>query len=397
MKLIDNINFKEEKVLVRVDYNVPQNEKLEITDKTRIVRTIDTVKKIANDGGIAILMSHLGRPKGKSNDIFSLKHIVKDVSAVMGQEVIFLGDILDPEIDAKVAQLKLGDIALLENLRFHKEEEEGDVEFAKNIAKIGNLYVNDAFGTAHRSHASTATIVQFFPEKAYAGYLLYNEVVSLKKVLIDKKEPFTAIIGGSKISTKINILNNLIEKVDNLIIGGGMSYTFLKALNIKIGNSICEDEMIPVAKEIIKKALVKKVNFLLPIDNVCADKFSENANTYITTENHIDDDWIGMDIGPETIKKFAGVINQSKTILWNGPIGVFEMDKYGKGTNSIGMAIAGATIAGAYSLIGGGDTIAALEKYHLSEYVSYISTGGGAMLEYLEGIELPGIKALEEN
>jgi phosphoglycerate kinase len=397
MKSIDQADFKGKKVLIRVDYNVPLGENFEVSDVTRIQRTFDTVNKITKDGGIAILMSHLGRPKGVVNDSFSLRHIISTVSDVFGQEIIFLGDVLAEDTLAKVNALKPGDIALLENLRFHPEEEEGDFNFAKEIARLGDIYVNDAFGTAHREHASTATIARCFPGQAYAGYLLYSEAFHLDKILKESKKPFTAIIGGSKVSTKINILRILLNKVDNLIIAGGMSYTFLSAMGVEIGDSIWEPDMIPVAKEIIKKAHIIGVNVYLPIDNVCADKFDEDADTFITIENQIPEKWIGMDIGPKTIIRFANVIKESNTILWNGPVGVFEFDKFSLGTQSIALSISATTIAGAFSLVGGGDSIAALTKYNLSDFVSYISTGGGAMLEYLEGIELPGIKALNEN
>ena len=397
MKSIDAVSFQGKKVLVRVDYNVPLNEQFEVTNSTRITRTLNTVHKIINEGGVAILMSHLGRPKGEVNEKYSLKHIIPTLSEVMGREITFVDNYLTQEGVDLIHQLKPGSIALLENLRFDKREEKGDEEFARQLSLLGDVYVNDAFGTAHREHASTATITKFFPGKAYAGYLLYDEVVSLKKVLDDQKPNFTAIIGGSKISTKINIVKNLITKVENLIIAGGMSYTFLKAMGINIADSIVEDDMIPVAEEIIQIAHLKGVNLYLPIDNVCADQFDPNANQYITTENHIPDGWMGMDIGPKTIGRLTRVINQSQTILWNGPVGVFEFDAFGKGTQAIAIAVASATLGGAFSLIGGGDTITAVEKYGMSEFCSYISTGGGAMLEYLEGITLPGIKALEEN
>jgi len=397
MKSIDQAQLTGKKVLVRVDYNVPQNEQLQVTSTTRIKRTLETVNKITNDGGIAILMSHLGRPKGKVNDTFSLKHILGAVCETLGKPVVFLGDVLDVDIEAKINQLHPGDVALLENLRFHKEEEEGGLEFAKAIAKLGDIYVNDAFGTAHREHASTATITQFFPGKAYAGYLLYSEAQSLKKVLEEKKSPFTAIIGGAKVSTKLNILKNLMEKVDNLIVGGGMSYTFTAALGFTHGNSLFEEDMVPVAKEILEQAKRKGINFYLPIDHVCADKFAEDANVLLAKDQNVPNGWVGMDIGENTIKLFSTVILNSKTILWNGPVGVFEFDKFESGTKAVAQAVAEATQNGAYSLIGGGDTIAALGKFKLSKEVSYISTGGGAMLEYLEGITLPGIKALEEN
>ena len=396
MKYIDNENFKGKKVLVRVDYNVPLNDRFEVTDVTRIERTKKTVNKIADDGGIAILMSHLGRPKGEANEKFSLEHIIKRSSEVLGKNVIFLGDVLSDDVEKKVNALKPGDVGLLENLRFHKGEEKGDVEFAKAIARLGDVYVNDAFGTAHREHASTATIVKFFPSQSYAGYLLYEEVTNLEKVLSNAKSPFTAIIGGSKVSTKLNIILNLLDRVDSLIIAGGMSYTFLHSLGVKIGNSIFEPDMVDMAKEIVSKAHLKGVDLYFPIDNICADKFAEDANTYITTQNHIPDGWEGVDIGPRSIQKFARIIKDSETILWNGPVGVFEIDKFGFGTQSIALSVAVTTMSGAFSLIGGGDSIAAVSKYGLSNFISYISTGGGAMLEYLEGIELPGIKALND-
>jgi len=397
MKSLDQASLAGKKILVRVDYNVPQNEQLQVTSVTRIKRTVETINKIINDGGIAILMSHLGRPKGEVNDTFSLKHILNAVCETLGKQVTFLGDVLDANIEEKISQLKSGDVALLENLRFHKEEEKGDVEFAKAIAKLGDIYVNDAFGTAHREHASTATIARFFSGKAYAGYLLYGEVLSLKKVLEEKKSPFTAIIGGAKVSTKINILKNLMEKVDNLIIGGAMSYTFLSALGFTHGNSLFEEEMVTVAKEILEQAKIKRINIYLPVDNLCADKFAEDANLFLTEDQNIPNNWIGMDIGIHTIEMFKKVILHSQTILWNGPVGVFEMDKFAGGTKAVAEAIAESTKNGAYSLIGGGDSIAALGKFGLSKEVSYISTGGGAMLEYLEGVELPGIAVLEEN
>lgn len=396
MKYIDNENFKGKKVLVRVDYNVPLNDRFEVTDVTRIERTKKTVNKIADDGGIAILMSHLGRPKGEANEKFSLEHIIKRSSEVLGKNVIFLGDVLSDDVEKKVNALKPGDVGLLENLRFHKGEEKGDLEFAKVIARLGDVYVNDAFGTAHREHASTATIVKFFPSQSYAGYLLYEEVTNLEKVLSNAKSPFTAIIGGSKVSTKLNIILNLLDRVDSLIIAGGMSYTFLHSLGVKIGNSIFEPDMVDMAKEIVSKAHLKGVDLYFPIDNICADKFAEDANTYITTQNHIPDGWEGVDIGPRTIQKFARIIKDSETILWNGPVGVFEIDKFGFGTQSMALCVAVTTMSGAFSLIGGGDSIAAVSKYGLSNFISYISTGGGAMLEYLEGIELPGIKALND-
>lgn len=397
MKSIDQHNFNGQKVLIRVDYNVPLDDNFNVTDATRIIRTKETIAKILGDGCIAILMSHLGRPKGEVNDKYSLRHIVSKVSEELGQEVVFAGDVLSEEAATTIAGLQPGSIAMLENLRFHAEEEKGDVDFAKAIARLGDVYVNDAFGTAHREHASTATIARCFPGNAFAGYLLYNEVQSLEKVLNGQNRPFTAIIGGSKVSTKINILNNLLPKVDNLVVGGGLSYTFLAAMGLKIGNSLFEPDMIPVAQEILRKVDATGTNFYCRVDSICADKFSNDANVLIPVDNNIPDGWEGLDIGPKTRRNIAQVIKNSATILWNGPVGVFEMEKFSRGTKAVAVSVAAATIAGAYSVIGGGDSIAAINKYDLADEISYISTGGGAMLEYLEGIELPGVKALNEN
>ena len=397
MKSIDSFNFANQKALIRVDYNVPLDDNFNVTDVTRIVRTKETVSKILNDGGTIILMSHLGRPKGEANDKYSLRHIVGKVSEILGQEVVFAGDVLDPKTADVIAGLKPGSIALLENLRFHAEEEKGDPDFAKAIARLGDVYVNDAFGTAHREHASTATIARCFPGKAFAGYLLYNEVMSLEKVLNGPERPFTAIIGGSKVSTKINIITNLLPKVDNLIVGGGLSYTFLAAMGYTIGKSLFEPEMLPVAKEILDQVKKSGKNFYCRLDTICGDKFGDDANILVTEDNNIPDNWEGLDIGPKTQASFAKVLKKSKTILWNGPVGVFELEKFSKGTKAVAISVAAATLAGAYSVIGGGDSIAAINKYDLGDYVSYISTGGGAMLEYLEGKVLPGVQALNEN
>jgi len=397
MKSIQEHNFSGERALIRVDYNVPLDEQFNVTDTTRIVRTKETIGKILKDGGSAILLSHLGRPKGEAKDEFSLRHIVKTVSEILGQEVIFGGDVLSSEAETICQDLKPGSIVLMENLRFHKEEEKGDVEFAKAIARLGTVYVNDAFGTAHREHASTATVARFFHGKAFAGYLLYDEVVNLEKTLNGQVRPFTAIIGGSKVSTKINILKNLLTKVDNLVVGGGLSYTFLKAMGLTIGNSLYEPDMLPVAKEILKQVDNTGVNFVVRLDSVCADKFSNDANILIPSDNNIPDGWEGLDIGPKSRRNIAQVIKNSNTILWNGPVGVFELDNFSKGTRAVALSVAAATLAGAYSIVGGGDSIAAINKYDLGDYISYISTGGGAMLEYLEGKELPGVKALNEN
>ena len=397
MKSIDSFNFANQKALIRVDYNVPLDDNFNVTDVTRIVRTKETVSKILNDGGTIILMSHLGRPKGEANNKYSLRHIVGKVSEILGQEVVFAGDVLDPKTADVIAGLKPGSIALLENLRFHAEEEKGDPDFAKAIARLGDVYVNDAFGTAHREHASTATIARCFPGKAFAGYLLYNEVMSLEKVLNGPERPFTAIIGGSKVSTKINIITNLLPKVDNLIVGGGLSYTFLAAMGYTIGKSLFEPDMLPVAKEILDQVKKSGKNFYCRLDTICGDKFGDDANILITEDNNIPDNWEGLDIGPKTQASFAKVLKESKTILWNGPVGVFELEKFSKGTKAVAISVAAATLAGAYSVIGGGDSIAAINKYDLGDYVSYISTGGGAMLEYLEGKMLPGVQALNEN
>lgn len=397
MKSIDNVKFTNRRVLVRVDYNVPLDEQCNVTDSTRIERTKETIHKIIGDGGIAVLMSHLGRPKGQVNEKFSLRHIVSKVSEIMGQDVVFVGDALDQEAMDRVAALKPGDIALLENLRFHPEEEQGDPDFARALSRFGDTYVNDAFGAAHREHASTATIVRYFPGKAFAGYLMYNEVSNLEKLMSGQTRPFTAIIGGSKVSTKINILTNLLPKVDNLIVGGGLSYTFLAAMGLKIGNSLYEPDMLPVAKQILSQVDASGVNFYCRVDSVCGDRFADDANVLIPEDNNIPDGWEGLDIGPRSRHLMAQVIKNSNTILWNGPVGVFELEKFSRGTQAVAVCVAAATIAGAYSVIGGGDSIAAIHKYGLSDYISYISTGGGAMLEYLEGKELPGVKALNNN
>ena len=397
MKSINEHNFKGERALIRVDYNVPLNEKFEVTDTTRIERTRETINKILGDGGSVILLSHLGRPKGEAKDEFSLHHIVGKVSEILEKDVIFGGDVLSEEAVTVCSNLKPGEVALMENLRFHKEEEKGDAGFAESIARLGDVYVNDAFGTAHREHASTATVARFFNGKAFAGFLMYNEVMNLEKTLNGQVRPFTAIIGGSKVSTKINILKNLLHKVDNLVVGGGLSYTFLKAMGLEIGNSLFEPDMLDVAKDILKEVDKTGVNFVVRLDSVCADRFSNDANILIPNDNNIPEGWEGLDIGPKSRRNIAQVIKNSNTILWNGPVGVFELENFSKGTRAVALSVAAATLAGAYSIVGGGDSIAAINKYDLGDYISYISTGGGAMLEYLEGKELPGVKALNEN
>ena len=389
-------NFKNEKALVRVDFNVPLDEHYHITDDTRMRAAIPTIKKILDDGGSVILMSHFGRPKGGPEDKFSLKHLLPHLKELLpGVTVLFSNDCIGPEAEQKAKELKPCEVLLLENLRFHKEEEKGDAEFAKKLASLGDVYVNDAFGTAHRAHASTAVIAQFFPaDKKMFGLLMNAEVSNAEKVLNSSEKPFTAILGGAKVSDKIEIIENLLKKANNIIIGGGMAYTFLKAQGKEIGSSLCEEDKLDLANDILSKAKQQNVQFLLPVDSVVADKFSEDADTKIVSNDHIEKGWMGLDIGPESIKIFTDTIMQSKTILWNGPMGVFEMKKFQAGTKAIAEAVAKATENGAYSLVGGGDSVAAINEFHLADKVSYVSTGGGALLEYFEGKELPGIKAI---
>lgn len=393
MKTIDDLNFKNKKALIRVDFNVPLDASYNILDDTRIRAAKPTIDKILNDGGSCILMSHLGRPKAKEDD-FSLKHLVPFLSVVFEQEVEFSSDCVGTEAEEKVRNLKPGRILLLENLRFHKEETAGDSDFAKALAQLGDCYVNDAFGTAHRAHASTAIIADFFPNAKFAGYLLASEVEHVKKVLEDNVKPVTAIIGGAKVSSKITIIENILDKIDHLIIGGGMAFTFIKAQGGKIGDSLVEDDKQELALQILKMAEEKNVKVHLPIDSIVADKFSDDAQTAIQNIDSIDSGWMGLDVGPKTNELFEQVIGNSKTILWNGPVGVFEMEKFSNGTKSLGKAVAKATDNGAFSLVGGGDSVAAVKQFGLAEKVSYVSTGGGAMLEMLEGKTLPGIAAL---
>lgn len=393
MKTIDDLNFKNKKALIRVDFNVPLDASYNILDDTRIRAAKPTINKILNDGGSCILMSHLGRPKAKEDD-FSLKHLVPFLSVVFEQEVEFSSDCVGTEAEEKVRNLKPGRILLLENLRFHKEETAGDSDFAKALAQLGDCYVNDAFGTAHRAHASTAIIADFFPNAKFAGYLLASEVEHVKKVLEDNVKPVTAIIGGAKVSSKITIIENILDKIDHLIIGGGMAFTFIKAQGGKIGDSLVEDDKQELALQILKMAEEKNVKVHLPIDSIVADKFSDDAQTAIQNIDSIDSGWMGLDVGPKTNELFEQVIGNSKTILWNGPVGVFEMEKFSNGTKSLGKAVAKATDNGAFSLVGGGDSVAAVKQFGLAEKVSYVSTGGGAMLEMLEGKTLPGIAAL---
>lgn len=396
MKTIDNYDFTGKKAIIRVDFNVPINEKLEVADDTRIRAAIPTIKKILSSGGTTILMSHLGRPKGEYEEKFSLKNVVPRLSELLETEVKFAKDCIGDETSKIVNELKPGDVLLLENLRFHKEEKSGEETFAKKLADLADVYVNDAFGTAHRAHASTTIIAKFFPEEKMFGYLIGNELKSMDLVLHKPEKPFTAIMGGAKVSDKILVIENLLDKVDNLIIGGGMTYTFIKARGGKIGASLVEEDKLDMANDLIKKAEAKNVKLYLPVDNVIADKFENDATTEETPVDEVPDGWMGLDIGQKTIEGFSEIIKHSKTILWNGPMGVFEMSSFQKGTETIAKVIAEATEKGAYSLIGGGDSVAAINKYNLKDKVSYVSTGGGAMLEYIEGKELPGVKAIRE-
>jgi phosphoglycerate kinase len=390
-------SFAKEKALIRVDFNVPLNDKLQITDDTRMRAAVPTIKKILADGGSVILMSHLGRPKDGPTDKYSLRHIVPHLKGLLGTDVHFANDCIGDEAVQKAKTLQPGQILLLENLRFYKQEEKGDKDFAQKLATLGDVYVNDAFGTAHRAHASTAVIAQFFPqEKRMFGLLMESEVASAERVLHQTQKPFTAIIGGAKVSDKILIIENLLERATDIIIGGGMAYTFFKAVGGKIGNSLCEDDRLDTAKELLAKAENKGVRIHLPSDSIIADKFDANANDSTAPSNNIPDGWMGLDIGSNACEQFTNVIHHSKTILWNGPMGVFEMTKFQSGTRDIARAVAEATQKGAFSLVGGGDSVAAVNQFGYAEKVSYVSTGGGALLEYFEGKELPGIAAIKD-
>lgn len=393
MKTINDFNFKDKKALIRVDFNVPLNDNFQVTDATRIIKAKPTIIKILEDGGSCVLMSHLGRPKGVQEE-FSLQHIVSKVSEIIGVEVKFVSDCVGEKAEKAVNNLKTGEVLLLENLRFHDEEKAGDLDFAEQLSKLGDIYVNDAFGTAHRAHASTSIIAQFFPEKKCFGSLLAKEIESIDKVMDSGQKPVLAILGGAKVSSKITIIENILDKVDHLIIGGGMTFTFIKAQGGNIGDSICEDDKMELALDILKQAKEKNVSIHLPVDVVAANAFSNDAQTQILDVNQIPDGWQGLDVGPKSLELFKNVVMLSKTILWNGPLGVFEMDNFSKGTIALGNFIAEATNNGAFSLVGGGDSVAAVKQFGFENKVSYVSTGGGAMLESLEGKTLPGIVAI---
>ncbi|MFC4212763.1 phosphoglycerate kinase [Pedobacter lithocola] len=397
MKTIDQINFKDKKALIRVDFNVPLDDDFKITDDKRMRAALPTIEKILNDGGSVILMSHLGRPKDGPTDKYSLKHILGDLSRMLDLEVKFADDCIGESAVNQAKNLYPGQVLLLENLRFYKEEEKGDVAFAEKLSDLGDVYVNDAFGTAHRAHASTAVIAQFFPDAKYFGYLMASELENAEKVLNHPERPFTAIMGGAKVSDKILLIEKLLDKVDNLIIGGGMAYTFAKAQGGEIGTSLLEADKQELSLELIEKAKAKGVNLILPSDTVIADKFANDADKKDVDSGQIPADWMGLDIGPKSIALFQDVIKNSKTLLWNGPMGVFEMENFEAGTKAVAEAVVAATKNnGAFSLIGGGDSAAAIAKFGLEDEVSYVSTGGGALLEYMEGKELPGVKAINE-
>ena len=395
MKTLNDFNFKNKKALIRVDFNVPLNDKFEVTDATRIEAAKPTIIKILEDGGSCVLMSHLGRPKGVQDE-FSLRHIANKIEDVIGVETIFVSDCIGQVAENAAKNLKPGEILLLENLRFHKEEEAGDKHFAKQLSKLGDIYVNDAFGTAHRAHASTTIVAEFFPKAKCFGTLLAQEIESIDKVMKTGEKPVLAILGGAKVSSKITIIENILDKVDHLIIGGGMTFTFIKAQGGKIGNSLVEDDKMELALEILKQAKAKNVKVHLPVDAIIADGFSNDANKKTVEINSIPDGWMGLDAGSETIKLFHDIVLHCKTILWNGPLGVFEMENFAKGTIELGNSIAEATKNGAFSLVGGGDSVAAVKQFGFEDKVSYVSTGGGAMLESLEGKALPGITAILE-
>ncbi len=396
IRTVADYNFKGQRALIRVDFNVPLDKQtLEVTDDSRIKAALPTINKVLDDGGVVILMSHLGRPKAGPEDKYSLIHIVAHTSTLLNREVKFVNDCIGNKVKQAVDMLKPGDVLLLENLRFHPEEEKGDETFARQLSSLGDVYINDAFGTAHRAHASTAVIAKYFPaEQKMFGFLMAAEIENADKAVKNPQHPFTAIIGGAKVSDKILIVERLLDKADNIIIGGGMAYTFFKALGGKIGNSLCENDRLDIAHELLQKAKAKNVNMLLPIDSVIADKFDNQAMIKTAESRNIPDGWMGLDISTKALADFREVILKSKTILWNGPMGVFEMSNFQSGTKGIAIAVAESTENGAFSLVGGGDSVAAVNMFGLSDKVSYISTGGGAMLEYFEGKELPGIQSI---
>ena len=396
MKTIKQFDFSGKKALVRVDFNVPQDENLKVTDNTRITAVKPTIEKILSDGGSVILMTHLGRPKGEKNDKYSLKHILPEIEKILGKTVKFAEDCIGEEAVKLASELKSGEILLLENLRFYNEEEKGDKAFAEKLAKLGDAYVNDAFGTAHRAHASTAVIAEFFPQTKFFGLLMAKELEAIDKVLHSGEKPITAILGGSKVSTKITIIENILPVVDNLIIGGGMAFTFIKAQGGNIGNSLVEDDKLDLALEILEKAKNQNVKVYIPVDVIAAKEFNNDAERKEVAANEIPDGWMGLDVGSESQKINNDVIMNSKTILWNGPLGVFEMSNFAEGTKALGDSIAEATKAGAFSLVGGGDSVAFVKQFGYGDKVSYVSTGGGAMLESLEGLELPGVSAINK-
>ncbi|MFB1021701.1 MAG: phosphoglycerate kinase [Vicingaceae bacterium] len=395
MQNIETFDFQNKKALIRVDFNVPLNDAFEVTDTTRINAAVATIKKVLAGGGSVILMSHLGRPKGQKQDKFSLKHIVSAVSEKIGVPVMFAEDCIGEVAETAAKTLSVGEVLLLENLRFYSEETSGDPSFAKKLADLGDVYINDAFGTAHRAHASTAVVASFFDDKMF-GYVIENELEAAQKIVENGERPFTAIMGGAKISDKILLIEKLLDKVDNLIIGGGMSYTFFKAMGGEIGSSLVEEDKLNLARTILDVAKKKNVNLCLPVDSIVSSAFSNDAEIGESENTSIKKGWMGLDIGPKAIEDFSTIIKKSKTIMWNGPMGVFEMSNFENGTKSVAQAIANATENGAYTLIGGGDSAAAINKFNFQDKVSYISTGGGALLEYLEGKELPGIKAIKD-
>lgn len=394
MKTVNDINFNGKKALIRVDFNVPLDENLNITDDTRIQAALPTIKKVLSDGGSVVLMSHLGRPKNGPEAKFSLKPVADHLSSLLDVTVKFASNCIGSTTENLANNIQAGEVLLLENLRFYKEEKAGDIEFAKSLANLGDIYVNDAFGTAHRAHASTAIIAQFFPNHKVFGLLMAEELENVEQVMKNPKPPFTAIIGGAKVSSKISIIENLMDKIDNLVIGGGMAYTFIKAQGGSIGNSLVEDDYLETALKVMKMADEKNVHILLPEDSAIANKFSPDADHSECATKNIPDGWMGMDLGPDAIEKYQTCIENSQTILWNGPMGVFEFDKFEEGTKQAAFAVVRATEAGAYSLVGGGDSVAAVNKYDLKDHVSYVSTGGGALLELIEGKELPGVAAI---